>query len=64
MATRTPDLGNIYNFSNEEVLQQLTHVKGIGKWTAEIFRILSQGRKDVLAVDDVGYNVLRCGSIE
>src|SRR5699024_2171621 len=31
-----------------------TNVKGIGKWTAEMFLILTLGREDILAIDDVG----------
>src|SRR5699024_12817795 len=40
--------------SNEEIMKQLTNVKGIGKWTAEMFLILTLGREDILAIDDVG----------
>ncbi|HLR15361.1 MAG TPA: DNA-3-methyladenine glycosylase 2 family protein [Bacillota bacterium] len=54
VATGTLDLENISNYSDEEVIRQLTHVKGIGKWTAEMFLMLTLGRKDILAVDDVG----------
>ena len=32
----------------------LTQVKGIGRWTAEMFLIFSLGRLDVLPVDDLG----------
>lgn len=32
----------------------MIHVKGIGKWTAEMFLVLTLGQKDILAVDDVG----------
>ncbi|TFJ94447.1 DNA-3-methyladenine glycosylase family protein [Lentibacillus salicampi] len=39
---------------NTSVLKQLTSIKGIGKWTAEMFLIFSLGRKNVLAVDDIG----------
>lgn len=39
---------------NASVLKQLTSIKGIGKWTAEMFLIFSLGRKNVLAVDDIG----------
>lgn len=48
------DLENIATYSDEKIMNQLMNVKGIGKWTAEVFLILSLGRKDVLAVDDVG----------
>lgn len=39
---------------NPTIIKQLTSVKGIGKWTAEMFLILSLGRMDVLPLDDVG----------
>lgn len=40
--------------SNEEVISHLTQVKGIGRWTAEMFLIFSLGRQDVLPVHDLG----------
>jgi len=39
---------------DEEVIEQLTQVKGIGRWTAEMFLIFSLGRMDVLPVGDLG----------
>lgn len=42
------------NLSDEEVIAQLTQVKGIGRWTAEMFLIFSLGRLDVLPVGDLG----------
>jgi len=39
---------------DEEIIVQLTQVKGIGRWTAEMFLIFSCGRLDVLPVDDLG----------
>lgn len=39
---------------NDTIIKQLTNVKGIGKWTAEMFLILSLARMDVLAIDDIG----------
>ena len=39
---------------NEEVIQQLTAVHGIGRWTAEMFLIFSLNRPDVLPVGDLG----------
>lgn len=48
------DLQNIAAYDNKTIMKQLTNVKGIGKWTAEVFLLLSLGREDVLAVDDVG----------
>ena len=40
--------------SDEYVVEQLTNVKGIGRWTAEMFLIFSLGRLDVLPVGDLG----------
>lgn len=48
------DLEHISDYNNEDIMKQLTNVKGIGKWTAEMFLILTLGRGDILAVDDVG----------
>ena len=48
------DLANLSSYNDSEIIQQLTNVKGIGKWTAEVFLLLSLGRPDVVAVDDVG----------
>jgi 3-methyladenine DNA glycosylase/8-oxoguanine DNA glycosylase len=39
---------------DEEVVRKVTLVKGIGRWTAEMFLIFSLGRPDVLPVDDLG----------
>ncbi len=40
--------------SDEYVIEHLTNVKGIGRWTAEMFLIFSLGRLDVLPVGDLG----------
>jgi DNA-3-methyladenine glycosylase II len=40
--------------SDEEIIAQLIQVKGIGRWTAEMFLIFSCGRLDVLPVGDLG----------
>ena len=43
--------------SNEEVVEQLTGVYGIGQWTAEMFLIFSLNRMDVLPVADLGLQI-------
>src|SRR3989304_3037696 len=40
--------------SDEQVTEVLTDVKGIGRWTAEMFLIFSLGRLDILPVGDLG----------
>ncbi len=39
---------------DEELIVQLTQVKGIGRWTAEMFLIFHMLRPDVLPLDDIG----------
>lgn len=40
--------------SDEQVIETLTEVHGIGRWTAEMFLIFVMNRPDVLPVDDLG----------
>ena len=40
--------------SDDEVIEELTQVKGIGRWTVQMLLIFSMGRPDVLPVDDFG----------
>ena len=40
--------------SDEDVIQSLVRVKGIGRWTGEMFLIFTLNRPDVLPVDDLG----------
>ncbi len=47
-------LYHLDNLSNEEVIAELTAVKGIGEWTAHMFLIFSIGRLDILATGDLG----------
>jgi DNA-3-methyladenine glycosylase II len=42
---------------DEEVIEHLTRVKGIGRWTAEMILIFTLARPDVLPVDDLGLRV-------
>ncbi len=47
-------LGRFAKTPDEGVIENLTQVKGIGRWTAEMFLIFSLGRPDVLPVGDLG----------
>jgi DNA-3-methyladenine glycosylase II len=40
--------------SDDEVLAALTAVRGIGRWTAEMYLIFNLGRADIWPVDDIG----------
>ena len=48
------DLNNLENLENEEVIEKLTAVKGIGKWTAEMFLMSALGRPDIFSHGDLG----------
>jgi DNA-3-methyladenine glycosylase II len=50
-------LGKLHRLPDEEVIEKLIPVRGIGRWTAEMFLIFSLGRLDVLPVDDLGLRV-------
>ena len=39
---------------DEQLIAELTRVKGVGRWTAEMFLIFSMLRPDILPVDDAG----------
>ena len=47
-------LNRVARMPDEEVIQALTQVKGIGVWTAQMFLIFSLGRLDVFPHDDLG----------
>ncbi len=40
--------------SNEDIIDLLTQIKGVGKWTVEMILMFTLGREDVFAVDDLG----------
>jgi DNA-3-methyladenine glycosylase II len=47
-------LTQVNDLPDEDVIQSLTQVKGIGRWTAEMFLMFRLHRPDVLPVDDLG----------
>jgi DNA-3-methyladenine glycosylase II len=47
-------LDSIESLPDEEVIAALTRVKGIGRWTAEMFLIFRLQRPDVLPIGDLG----------
>jgi DNA-3-methyladenine glycosylase II len=47
-------LRRLRHLPDEDVIEQLTRVKGIGRWTAQMFLMFHLGRLDVLPVGDLG----------
>lgn len=48
------DLKNFDNLSDEEIIKELTKIKGIGPWSVEMFLIFSLKRPDVFSIGDLG----------
>ena len=48
-------LDALAKLDDEEIIRQLTAVKGIGRWTAEMCLIFTFMRADILPVDDLGF---------
>ncbi len=46
------DFSKLETMEDEEIVRMLTQVKGIGRWTAEMFLMFSLGRLDVFPIDD------------
>lgn len=52
--TKRLDLALLPTMTDEEIITKLIKVKGIGRWTAEMFLIFSLGRQDVIPLGDLG----------
>src|SRR5689334_16427785 len=40
--------------SNDEIIELLTQIKGVGRWTVEMLLMFTLGREDIFAPDDLG----------
>jgi DNA-3-methyladenine glycosylase II len=49
-----PTSREIVKLSDDEIIERLTEVRGVGRWTVEMLLIFQLGRPDVLPVDDFG----------
>ena len=54
VANKSLNFHRFGRMSDDEIVLDLTRVKGIGRWTAEMFLMFNLGRPDVLALDDLG----------
>lgn len=50
----------LLQMDNESVIELLTSIKGVGKWTVEMLLMFTLGREDVFAVDDLGIQQAMC----
>jgi DNA-3-methyladenine glycosylase II len=49
-----PTLARIRRMSDEDIITHLTQVRGVGKWTVEMFLMFRLGRPNILPVTDYG----------
>ena len=54
IAGAIPVTANLHRMTDEEIVQHLTVVRGVGRWTAEMLLIFYLGRPDVLPLNDLG----------
>lgn len=50
----TVELDKLKEVEEEEVIERLCKVRGIGRWTAEMFLLFSVGREDIFSYGDLG----------
>lgn len=48
------DAKKLAKMENEQVIEYLVAIKGVGRWTVEMLLMFALGREDVFAVDDLG----------
>ena len=53
-ALTIPTEEELHQLDDEAIIERLTQVRGIGRWTVEMLLIFRLGRADVLPVDDYG----------
>jgi DNA-3-methyladenine glycosylase II len=53
ISTKRLDLSLLPTMTDEEIITELIKVKGIGRWTAEMFLIFGLGRQDVMPLQDL-----------
>jgi len=54
VAGRLPTLAACEDLTDAEIAERLMAIKGVGRWTAQMFLIFNLGRPDVLPVHDLG----------
>lgn len=47
-------LEKLQNMSDEQIIKEFTQIKGVGRWTVEMFLMFNLGRADVFPVLDLG----------
>jgi len=50
----------LHKMTDEELIQTLTSIKGVGRWTVEMVMMFAMGREDVFSADDLGIQQRMC----
>jgi DNA-3-methyladenine glycosylase II len=53
-ASVIPSPSELETLSDDEIVERLISIKGVGRWTVEMLLMFTFGRMDVLPVDDMG----------
>ena len=48
------DYGVLKNLNDVDLIEYLTQIKGVGKWTVQMLLMFNFGRKDIFPIDDLG----------
>lgn len=54
LAGLVPEINELRKLQNEEIIERLIQIRGIGRWSVEMLLIFKLGRADILAADDYG----------
>ena len=60
IADKSFSFDNIIELQDEELIEKITSLKGVGNWTAQMFLIFSLNRLNILPLDDVGFQRAVC----
>ena len=50
----------LHKMNDDELINYLTRIKGVGRWTAEMILMFALGREDVFSADDLGIQQAIC----
>jgi len=54
VSTRKLSFGRLKKLTDEEIINKLVELRGVGRWTAEMFMMFSLGRMDIFSPLDIG----------
>jgi len=54
------NINSLHNMSDEDIINYLTQIKGVGRWTVEMLLMFALQRENVFAVDDLGIQTAMC----